>query len=447
MSFTKTKTPDGVITLHCTVSKNDAAVAGYHELKGQYRVPGFRPGKVPMAYLERMVGRPMLVSYGIYTMADRELKEYNKGDAENYFGQPGLVEDSVDLSDEENVTFDVTLPGMPEVTVPELSEIKVPYEDMEYTDDILEDRIQRDLKAHERKVMIEDKGVAEGDHVVVDITAVCDGQDVPGLKEDNRELVLGNHYLVPGFEEIVVGMKAGEEKEGEITFPETFDRAPEVQGKAVTMHVTVKNAFDLEVPELNDEYVADTTEFENVAAYREDMAKRVQKDIEDQNRLMRMDMIISMIVSKCNVTFLDPVKEFLVNYELTNQSGRDGAKLRKEIASMQGGDIYLQSMENDILNNYAANLVIDKLLEMLEVDATDEEVDQELEKSASGKSAEELRKLLSESQLENVKHQVKVNKLYELLPEKVQLVSPDDMDLDDATEVPVSTEEETKPQE
>lgn len=256
----------------------DAAVTkAYNKAKGSINVPGFRKGKAPRAIVENMYGED-----AFYQDAEEDLMPEAFGfGIENsglkIIGKPSITK--VDLSDEKVLTFEFMVELYPEYTLGQYRGIVAAKEEVVVTDEMVDAKVEEARKSNARMVDV-DRAAEMGDTANIDFDGYLDGVPFEGGKAEGFSLELGSGTFVPGFEEQVVGMSIGEEKDLDITFPENYTE--ELAGKAVVFKVKLNGLTVAELPELDDAFVQDVSEFDTLDEYKADIREDLKVEEEDR---------------------------------------------------------------------------------------------------------------------------------------------------------------------
>ena len=263
------------VTVEVGAEEFEAAVAkAYAKARGKLSIPGFRPGKAPRKMIEKLYGAGVFYSDAV----DIALPEaYTQA-----IGQSGLdvvgypeIEIVDDKIDENGFTFKATVAVYPEVKLGEYKGLTAEKEEIKVSADDVKERLNEMAERNARLVSV-DRKAKKGDIAVIDFEGFDNGEAFEGGKGENYELELGSGSFVPGFEDQVIGMKAGEEKDIDITFPENYHE--DLAGKAVVFKVKVHEVKEKEVPEMDDEFAKDVSEFDTLKDLKADLKKKITEE-------------------------------------------------------------------------------------------------------------------------------------------------------------------------
>ncbi len=392
----------------------------YQANKGKYSLQGFRKGHVPRKVLENVYGAGVFFEeafneafpkyYGEVLDKEKDLFPVDRPDID------------IDKIDEKGIVFSAVVTTKPEVTVTEYKGMKHPKIEYNVTDADIEEEIKKAQERASRLVPVEDRPAEDGDTVLIDYSGSVDGVQFEGGTAEKQTLVLGSHSFIPGFEEGVVGMKTGEEKDLNVKFPEDY-HAENLKGKDAVFHVKLHEIKKKEVPEFNDEFVKDVSEFDTVDAYRAD----IKKHLEEQNaRRATQEMenaLVDLILEKTPVNIPDcmiqsqidsMVQEF--EYRLMYQ----GLKLDDYLkyTGMKLEDLR-KSYEDQAKKSVKTRLIFEAIIKQEKIEATEEDKQKKFAEMAEAakKEVEEFKKSLPERQLEYIENEIIIDKLFALLNE------------------------------
>ncbi len=272
----------------------------YERTKKRYKVPGFRPGKAPRRFIEMHYGQGVFFDAAVDACIQNAYTEQMNAHPElNTFGSPDVSFEKPEGDDA--FAFSMTVTLYPEAKLGEYKGIKLPKIEYNVSDDDLEKQIEQDLHHASRHVKV-DREAATGDTVTIDYVGTVDGVEFDGGKAENYELKLGSNTFIPGFEDQLVGVKEGEERDVKVKFPDEY-HAEELKGKDAVFHVTVHEVRAEEVPELNEEFVKEHTKYESVDEYRTGLRADLEKAAKMRERNERIDAVMKAVTDNatCNV--------------------------------------------------------------------------------------------------------------------------------------------------
>ena len=415
----KTDRQKGSVKFTFTVPKSEweeEVNSAYIKTRGKYNISGFRKGHAPRKFIENLYGPTVFFDDAFNSCAS---KAYGKALAENAELYP-VDEPKVDIEKfgEDAVTFTIEVTLKPEVALGQYKGLVIKKAEYPVTDKDVEEDIERNLKAKSRLVEVTDREARDGDTVTIDYSGSVDGVKFNGGTAEKQELTLGSRSFIPGFEEQVVGMKIGDEKNLEVKFPDDY-HAEDLKGKNAVFAVKLHAVKFREIPELNDEFVKDTTKFENVADYRADVKARLEENAAKRADSENKNSVIEAVVNGATVDIPDCMVESELDYMLQDFEYR--------LSYMYGGmklDDYFKytgSSREDFRKERRAEaekavktrLVIEAVIKAEKIEPSETDVDKRIADIAaqSGKQAEEFKATLSEHQLSHIKSDVTVEKV------------------------------------
>ncbi|MBR3536245.1 MAG: trigger factor [Oscillospiraceae bacterium] len=254
---------------------NKALLNAYKKEKNQIQIKGFRKGKAPMAVIERYYGEEVFFDTALNDILPDEMTAALEETKLELVDRPQV--EIVSASKAEGAVLKATCTTKPEVSVSEYKGLKAPKVIDAVTDEVINEQIEAARKRQARIVTVEDRAAQLDDEVVIDFEGFKDGVAFDGGKGTDFPLTLGSGQFIPGFEDQVVGHKTGEDFEIEVTFPEDY-QMKDLAGQKATFKITLKEIKAQELPEFDDEFVKDVSEFETVDEYKEDLRKKLEEN-------------------------------------------------------------------------------------------------------------------------------------------------------------------------
>ena len=354
----------------------EAAVNGaYLKNKKNIYIPGFRKGKAPKAVIEGMYGAEVFYEDAMDDLAPQAFEFGLKESELRMVGAPSIVD--VNVSDEKTVSYTFSITLYPEVTLGQYKGIEAPKAKKEVADEDVNAEIENARKRNARMVGVEGRPAQMGDTANIDFDGYLDGVPFEGGKAEDYSLELGSHSFVPGFEEQVCGMNIGEEKDLDITFPEEY--TPELAGKAVVFKVKLNDLSVSELPELDDEFVKDVSEFDTLDEYTANVRADLQKQFDDQaESQFRSDIMTkaceNMQVEVPEVMVNEKVEEIIRNYA-ANFGMTDQSVPFEKLTEMMGlsEEVLNMSIRPGALMQVKGDLLIEAIIKAENFEVTDEE--------------------------------------------------------------------------
>lgn len=300
MKYTvKKQTGKVVVTFKVTAEEWAAETeAAYQKNKGKYNIQGFRKGHAPRKVLEKMYGEGLFVEDAFQNCVPKLYEEFlDKNASVEPVDRPEI--DVVSL-DEKGLVFTATVTVKPDVELGEYKGLTIKRNPVEVTDEEVDGEVKAAAEKNARFIEVTDRAAKSGDEVVIDYSGSVDGKKFDGGTAEKQTLLLGSHTFIPGFEEQVEGMSIGEERDINVKFPDDY-HAENLKGKDSVFHIKLHGIRFKELPAIDDEFAKDVSEFDTLADYKKDIAKRISErknaaaDTDVENRLLQM------IVDKCKV--------------------------------------------------------------------------------------------------------------------------------------------------
>lgn len=415
------------VTLKITVDNNkfeEAVNKAYNKTKGKYNIPGFRKGKAPKVVIETQYGKGVFYNDAIDMLFPEVYPEAIKELNIDPIDRPDL--DIEEISKDNGLVMVVNVEVKPEFELGAYKGIEISKVDNTVSEEDVEARLNEMVNRNARLTSVEDKALENGDTAVIDFEGFENGVAFEGGKGENYNLVIGSNTFIPGFEDQLVGKKAGEEVEVNVTFPETY-HAENLAGKPVVFNVKVNDVKVKEVPALDDEFAKDTTEFETLAELRAD----VKAKLEEQAKNAADAEMRNALVEKVSANTEVEVPEAMVKHQIDNMLMELNYQLQYQGLNLEqllqmtgrGLDELREERRADAERLVKSSLVLEAIAEKENVEANDADVDDELEKMAAmyNMEVEKIKSSLRETDIEDIKGQIKIRKTLDLLVENATI--------------------------
>ena len=415
------------VTLKITVDNNkfeEAVNKAYNKTKGKYNIPGFRKGKAPKVVIETQYGKGVFYNDAIDMLFPEVYPEAIKELNIDPIDRPDL--DIEEISKDNGLVMVVNVEVKPEFELGAYKGIEISKVDNTVSEEDVEARLNEMVNRNARLTSVEDKALENGDTAVIDFEGFENGVAFEGGKGENYNLVIGSNTFIPGFEDQLVGKKAGEEVEVNVTFPETY-HAENLAGKPVVFNVKVNDVKVKEVPALEDEFAKDTTEFETLAELRAD----VKAKLEEQAKNAADAEMRNALVEKVSANTEVEVPEAMVQHQIDNMLMELNYQLQYQGLNLEqllqmtgrGLDELREERRADAERLVKSSLVLEAIAEKENVEANDADVDAELEKMAAmyNMEVEKIKSSLRETDIEDIKGQIKIRKTLDLLVENATI--------------------------
>lgn len=425
--FEKLEGNQGKLTVEVDAETfNKALDQAFKKVVKQVNVPGFRKGRVPRPIFEQRFGVEALYQDALDIVLPEAYTKAVEETSIEPVSQPEIDIEQIGKNEALIFTAEVTL--KPEVKLGEYKGLEVEKVDTEVTDEDVENELKELQKRHAELVVKEDEAAAEGDTVVIDFEGFVDGEAFEGGKAENHSLELGSGSFIPGFEEQLIGVKAGEEKEVNVTFPEEY-HAEELAGKDAVFKVKVHEVKSLELPELDDEFAVDVDdEVETLDALREKIKKRLKESKEHEAKHTIENAVIEQAAENAEidvpeVMIENEIDRMMKEFEQRLQAQGLNLDLYKQFSGQDESELKEQ-MKADAEKRVRVSLTLEAIAKAENIEVTDEEVEKELEKMSETYNlpVDQIKQILGST--DSIKEDLKLNKAVELLVENRKEVEP-----------------------
>lgn len=415
------------VTLKITVDNNkfeEAVNKAYNKTKGKYNIPGFRKGKAPKVVIETQYGKGVFYNDAIDMLFPEVYPEAIKELNIDPIDRPDL--DIEEISKDNGLVMVVNVEVKPEFELGAYKGIEISKVDNTVSEEDVEVRLNEMVNRNARLTSVEDKALENGDTAVIDFEGFENGVAFEGGKGENYNLVIGSNTFIPGFEDQLVGKKAGEEVEVNVTFPETY-HAENLAGKPVVFNVKVNDVKVKEVPALDDEFAKDTTEFETLAELRADVKAKLEEQAKNASDAEMRNALVEKVSANTEVEVPEAMVQHQIDnmlMELNYQLQYQGLNLEQLLQMTgRGLDELREERRADAERLVKSSLVLEAIAEKENVEANDADVDAELEKMAAmyNMEVEKIKSSLRETDIEDIKGQIKIRKTLDLLVENATI--------------------------
>ena len=414
----KTGTNDGVLTFSIEQAEiQKGLTTAFNKVKGNLNVPGFRKGKVSRQVFNRMYGEEALYEDALNAVLPEAYEAAVKEAGIDPVSQPKIDVDSMEKGQDWMIKAEVTV--KPEVKLGDYKELTVEKQDREVTEEDVDARIKREQEAQAELVIKEDEAAENGDTVVIDFEGFLGEETFEGGKGENYSLELGSNSFIPGFEDQLVGVKAGESKEVNVTFPEDY-QAEDLAGKDAVFKVTVHEVKSKELPELDDEFAKDVDDSVETLAelkekYRKELTETKEKAAEDakDEAAIRQAVENAEIVELPHSMVHDEVHRSMD--EFLNNMQRQGIspEMYYQLTGSTEADLH-QQFEGEAETRVKTNLVIEAIAKAEGLEATEEDIEKEIQElsEAYNMPVDQIKRVLTEDML---KHDITMKKAVEIV--------------------------------
>ena len=426
MSFTVEKLEHSMAKLTITVPAEEfgkAMVKAYNKTKNRFNVPGFRKGKVPMAFIEKMYGPAVFYEDAANSMINEYYPKEAVASELEIASQP--VIDVTQIEKGKDLIFTAEVATKPEVELGEYKGVQVERKAVEVTDEEVDKALEEERDKQSRMVPVEGRAVENGDMVTIDFEGFVDGVAFEGGKGTDYPLTIGSHSFIDTFEDQLVGKNVGEEVEVNVTFPEQY-QAEELQGKPAMFKVAIKEIKAKELPELDDDFAQDVSDFDTLAEYKEDLKKKLVEKKEEEAKEAFEEAVVEAVVSNAKMEIPAPMVDLQVKTMADNFARRITSQGLSMEQYMQFTGMTPEKLEEQMrpqaLKTIESRLVLEAIVKAENIQATDEELDKELEKMASmyQMEVEKLKELISDKEKDSMKLDIAVQKAVDFIVEQAK---------------------------
>ena len=409
------------LTVEVSAEDFEKAIQGaYLKQKNRINIPGFRKGKAPRVMIEKMYGAGIFYEDAANALIPEAYSNAVDECQETIVSRPSIEVVQIEKGKPFIFTAEVAL--KPEVTLGEYKGLEVPKSDLEATEEEIAGELRKEQENNSRIIDVDDRAVADGDKVTLDFEGFVDGEAFEGGKGTDYPLTIGSGSFIPGFEEQLVGAEIGVEKEVNMTFPENY-QAKELAGKAAVFKCTVKKIEMKELPELNDEFAKDVSEFDTLEEYKADIKKNLEEKKADAAKRAKEDAAVDKAIENASMEIPDAMLETQVDQMLEDFSRRIQAQGLSIEQYMQftgaTPDAMREQMKPQAMKRIQSRLVLEKIAEAENIQITDERLDEEISKMAEmyKMEADKLKEMMGDAEKEQMKKDMAVQDAVTLIAE------------------------------
>jgi len=429
MSVTVEKLEKSMAKLKIEVSAEQLEKAiqkAYDKNKNKIQIPGFRKGKAPRKMIEQMYGKGVFYEDAANELIEEEYPKAVEECEEEVVSSPKIDVEQLEAGKDFIFTAEVAL--KPPVKLGKYKGVEAEKMDLEVSDSDVDAEIDKQRNTNARTIEVTDRAVKDGDIVTLDFEGFVDGVAFEGGKGTDYPLTIGSGAFIPGFEEQLVGFEIGKEGDVNVTFPEDY-QADNLAGKAATFKCTVKAIKAKELPELNDEFASDVSDFDTLAEYKEDVKKKLVERKTNEEKAKREDAVVKAVIEDSEMELPEAMVETQAR-QIVNDFAQ---RLQMQGMSM---DQYLQYTGNTVdkmieqvkpqaIERIQARLVLEEVAKAENITVSDEDFEEELKKMAEQYKMEldKLKELMSESEQKTMRSDLAVQKAADFLVENVKEVA------------------------
>ena len=412
------------LTIEASAEDLEKAIEkAYQKQKGQISIPGFRKGKVPRQMVEKMYGKEVFYEDAANALIPDAYEKALAECEEDIVSSPKIEVTQIEAG--KPFVFTATVALKPEVKLGKYKGVKIDKIDTEVTEEEVDAEINRERENSARNITVEDRPVKDGDITTLDFEGFVDGVAFEGGKGENYPLTIGSGAFIPGFEEQLVGAEIGKEVEVKVTFPEDY-QAENLKGKDAVFKCTIKEIKEKELPELDDEFASEVSEFETLAEYKEDVRKNLAEKKEKDAKNAREEAAVKAAVEDAEMDIPEAMLETQQNQMVEEFAQRITMQgLSMEQYFQFTGTNYQQMLEQvkpQAEERIKARLVLEAVVKAENIEVTEEDYEKELETMAEVYQMEvdKVKELMGEREKKNIMQDLAVRKAAEFVAENAK---------------------------
>jgi trigger factor len=402
------------LTIEASAEDFEAAVEkAYQKNKSKLSVPGFRKGKVPRKMLEQMYGKEIFFEDAANFVIPSAYAKAVDECTEEIVSQPTI--DVVQMEAGKPFIFTAEVAIKPEVTLGKYKGVEVEKADTTVTEEEINAAIDRERENNARTISVEDRAVKDGDMTVLDFEGFVDGVAFEGGKGENYPLTIGSNTFIPGFEEQLIGAEIDKEVEVNVTFPEDY-QAAELAGKPALFKCTVKEIKEKELPELDDEFASEVSEFDTLAEYRDDVKKNLTEKKETEAKNQKEEKVVDAIIadSKMDIpaAMLDTQQRQMAD-DFAQRIQMQGISI-DQYFQFTGltKEAFLEQLKPQAERRIKSRLVLEAVAKAEKFEASEEEYNEEIKKMAEAYQMEidKLKDMIGDFEEKSIKEDICIRK-------------------------------------
>ena len=423
MSLQVEKLENNMAKLTIEVPANDlekALQSAYMKQKNKIAMPGFRKGKVPRQMIEKMYGPEIFYDDAANALIPEAYSEaYDECDLE-IVSRPEI--NIVQIEKGKSFIFTADVATKPEVKLGEYKGLEVDKVSTRVTQKEVDAKIQEEAEKNAREVVVTDRPVADGDEVILDFEGFVDGEAFEGGKGENYPLTIGSGSFIPGFEEQLVGAEAEKEVEVKVTFPEDY-HAEELKGKEAVFKCTVHEIKAKELPEIDDEFAAEVSEFDTLEEYKADVKAKIKEQKAADGKRNQEDQAVEQAVKNAEYEIPQP----MIDTQTTQMVEDFAQRIQSQGITLEQyfqftgltAEKMMEDMKPQAIKRIETRLVLEAIAKAENIEITDEKVDEELAKMAESYNmeVEKLKEFMGENEKKQMKEDLAVQEAVTFLVE------------------------------
>ena len=423
MSLQVEKLEKNMAKLTIEVSADDLEKAlqnAYKKQKNRIAIPGFRKGKVPRQMIEKMYGAEIFYDDAANELIPKAYADvYDESEVE-IVSRPEI--DVVQIEKGKPFIFTATVATKPEVTLGQYKGLEVEKVSTEVTPEEVEKKLQEEAEMNARTITVEDRPVQDGDEVILDYEGFVDGVPFEGGKAENYPLTIGSGSFIPGFEEQLIGVEAGTDVEINVTFPEEY-HAEELKGKPAVFQCKVHEIKTKELPEIDDEFAGEVSEFDTLEEYKEDIKAKLEEQKASEGKEKQEDSAVEQAVKNAQYE----LPEAMIETQVMQMADDVAKRMRAQGLTMEQyfqftgmtSEKMMEELRPQAVKSIETRLVLEAIVKAENIEVSEERFDEELEKMAKNYQMEvdKLKEYMGDKEKEQMKKDMAVQEAITFLVE------------------------------
>lgn len=416
------------LTIEVSVEDFEKAIeAAYQKQKGKISIPGFRKGKAPRKMIEQLYGKEVFFEDAANAVIpeayEKALEECN----EEIVSSPKIDVETLEAG--KPFVFTATVALKPEVTLGKYMGVKVDKFDTAVTDAEVDTAVEQDREKNARTIAVEDRAVKDGDMTVIDFEGFVDGVAFEGGKGENYPLTIGSGAFIPGFEVGLVGAEIGKELDVKVTFPKEY-QAEELAGKKAVFKCTVKEIKEKQLPELDDEFASEVSEFDTLDEYKADVKKKLEEKKAIDAKNAKEDAVVDAIIADATMEIPDAMvetqqRQMIEDFAQRIQSQGLSLEQYMQFTGLNPATM-MEQMKPQAMKRIQSRLVLEAVVAAEKIEATEEEFEAECKTmgEAYQMDADKVKEILGENGKKNVMLDIAIKKAVEMVVEAAKEAKP-----------------------
>lgn len=423
MSLQVEKLEKNMAKLTIEVSADDlekALQSAYNRQKSKISIPGFRKGKVPRQMVEKMYGAEIFYDDAANALLPKAYSEAYDECGLDIVSQPKI--DIVQIEKGKPFIFTAEVATKPEVTLGEYKGLKVDKVSNRVTQKEIDAKLQEEAEKNARTITVEDRPVQDGDEVILDFEGFVDGEAFEGGKGENYPLTIGSGSFIPGFEEQLIGVESGKETEVNVTFPEDY-HAEDLKGKAAVFKCTIHEIKAKELPEIDDEFAAEVSEFDTLDEYKADIKAKIKEQKEKEGKSKQEDQAVEQAIANASMEIPDAMIDTQARQMLDDFSQRmaqQGLTIEQYYQfTGSSAEKMMEDLKPQAVKRIQTRLVLETIAKAENIEISDEKLDEEIAKMAEAykMEADKLKEYMGEAEKKQMKEDMAVQEAVTFLVE------------------------------